>query len=94
MVVFDTDKLSVVAKEVINLLKLPENTQISLFEEIRPDWIEHKSHEITFTEAELSTGDILVAQITPTPEFVFITSVRLLAASTDTQVPSLFYFAE
>lgn len=65
-----SDTISVIAEQVRSILNLDGTTPISIFEELLPHQIDSMNQSSTFSQEELRTGDILIAQITPTVELV------------------------
>ncbi|KAJ2379635.1 ubiquitin-specific protease ubp15 [Coemansia sp. RSA 2607] len=51
-----------------SMVNLPPDTNITLYEEVKPSLIDKMDVSLTFTQAEIQNGDIICFQITPNPD--------------------------
>ncbi|KAI9271739.1 hypothetical protein BDA99DRAFT_433176 [Phascolomyces articulosus] len=58
------DKVGDLAPVLIERAKLPKDTPLSLYEEVRPTMIEHMNPKHSFNTAEIQNGDIICFQTT------------------------------
>ncbi|KAJ1900521.1 ubiquitin-specific protease ubp15 [Kickxella alabastrina] len=52
---------------LLSMAKLPADTQIILYEEVKPSLIERMDVSLSFSKAEIQTGDIICYQVAPAP---------------------------
>ncbi|KAI8145421.1 hypothetical protein BJV82DRAFT_603604 [Fennellomyces sp. T-0311] len=62
------DKVAEIIPHLIERAKLPKDSSISLYEEVKPVMVEHMNPKQTFHQAEIQSGDIICFQILPTEE--------------------------
>jgi ubiquitin carboxyl-terminal hydrolase 7 len=59
----NTDKISSYVPHLLKMMRIPQETHIDLYEEVKPEMVELLDVNQTFEQAELTNGDILSFQI-------------------------------